>query len=235
MKSGRASKTAEHNALFRALDARGPDDVRIVGDRLARELPRRWRFRLVTVPARWRVGYGAVTKIIDRRWPGVRRDRAGAHPADRRDDRRAGGTTPQVVILGAGLDARSWRRRSSPVWPCSRSTTPTRSAASNCCSADTTSTPRHVHFMPNRLQPRAPRRHDDRRRVRPDDHRRVPLRRHDQLPLRAGGRRDLAMVARAAPGSQLIFTYINEDVLADHEPIRRCRTRSRHCDMPTSR
>ncbi len=35
MKSGRASKTAEHNALFRALEARRPPHERVVADLLA--------------------------------------------------------------------------------------------------------------------------------------------------------------------------------------------------------
>jgi methyltransferase (TIGR00027 family) len=108
MKSGRSSKTAEHNALFRALEARRPDDGRVVEDPLAEEFLS-WRFKLVTIPARWRIWRGAVTWFIDRRWPGVRPtviartrliDETIAEIVD---------TTPQVVILGAGLDTRAWR------------------------------------------------------------------------------------------------------------------------------
>jgi hypothetical protein len=51
MRSGRASKTAEHNALFRALEARRPVDVRVVDDLLAEGFLS-WRFKLVRAPAR---------------------------------------------------------------------------------------------------------------------------------------------------------------------------------------
>src|SRR4051812_19395863 len=108
VKSGRSSKTAEHNALFRALEARRPGEDRVIEDQLAEEFLS-WRFKLVTVPARWRLWRAAVTRFIDGRWPGVRPtviartrliDETVAEIVD---------TTPQVVILGAGLDTRAWR------------------------------------------------------------------------------------------------------------------------------
>ena len=61
MKSGRPSKTAEHNALFRALEARRPD--RVVEDQLAEDfLP--WRFKLVTIPGRWRGYYENIAAVL---------------------------------------------------------------------------------------------------------------------------------------------------------------------------
>jgi methyltransferase (TIGR00027 family) len=108
VKTGRASKTAEHNALFRALEARGPGQDRLVADELAEGFLS-WRFRLVTIPARLRPWRDTVTSRIDRRWPGVR-------PAVLARTRLIDETiadlvagTPQLVILGAGLDTRAWR------------------------------------------------------------------------------------------------------------------------------
>jgi methyltransferase (TIGR00027 family) len=108
VRSGRASKTAAHNALFRALEARQPSHQRVVTDQLAQGLLP-WRFRLATIPARWRAGHDTLTRIIDRRWPGVR---PTVLARTRLIDTIVGElapTMPQVVILGAGLDTRAWR------------------------------------------------------------------------------------------------------------------------------
>lgn len=108
MKTGRPSKTAEHNALFRALEGRRPDDDRVVADLLAEGFLS-WRFRLVTVPARWRVWRDPVTRFIDHRWPGVRPTVLARTRLIDETIAEIAPTTPQLVILGAGLDTRSWR------------------------------------------------------------------------------------------------------------------------------
>jgi methyltransferase (TIGR00027 family) len=106
VKSGRPSKTAEQNALFRALEARRPNPV--VEDRLAEAfLP--WRFKLVSVPARSRIWRDAVTSFIDSRWPGVRPTVIARTQLIDTTIAEIVGTTRQVVILGAGLDSRAWR------------------------------------------------------------------------------------------------------------------------------
>jgi methyltransferase (TIGR00027 family) len=214
VKSGRASKTAEHNALFRALDARGPNDARVVSDRLAEGFLS-WRFRLVTVPATWRVWHGAVTRIIDRRWPGVRPTVLARTQLIDGMIRELVGTTPQVVILGAGLDTRSWRLPELShvaVFEVDHPDTQRRKRLllrrHNLCAA-------HVHFIPTDFN----------------------LGRLDTAMTEAGfdptiptlflweGTTNylsaqavdatLRWCARAVEGSQLIFTYINEDVLDD--------------------
>lgn len=108
MKAGRASKTAEHNALFRALEARRPGADRVVADLLAEGFLS-WRFRLVTAPARWRVWRDAVTRVIDHRWPGVRPTVLARTRLIDESVSKMASSTPQLVILGAGLDTRSWR------------------------------------------------------------------------------------------------------------------------------
>jgi methyltransferase (TIGR00027 family) len=108
VKSGQPSRTAEHNALFRAIEARTPGEDRVVEDPLAEGFLS-VRFKLVAAPARWRVWRVAVTRLIDGRWPGVRPTViARTRLIDETIARIVAGT-PQLVILGAGLDTRAWR------------------------------------------------------------------------------------------------------------------------------
>lgn len=108
MQSGRASKTAEQNALFRALEARRPSALRVAGDRHA-ELFLSGPYRMVARAARWPLWNDVVTRFIDRRWPGVRPTvvaRTRAIDSLIVDQVTA---VAQVVVLGAGLDTRAWR------------------------------------------------------------------------------------------------------------------------------
>lgn len=108
MQQGRASRTAEHNALFRAMESRRPPDEQIVDDPCA-GLLLSWPYRMVAVTARWPTWNRVVTRFIDERWPGVRptviaRTRViDSMVADQIAE------VDQVVILGAGLDTRAWR------------------------------------------------------------------------------------------------------------------------------
>lgn len=102
MRSGVASHTAQHNALFRALERRLPRPL--FDDPWARRFLR-GRYRLLALlPA------GPLTRAIDRRWPGPR----GAVVVRTRyiDDavvRAAAQGLDQLVVLGAGLDSRPYR------------------------------------------------------------------------------------------------------------------------------
>jgi methyltransferase (TIGR00027 family) len=109
MRPGRASKTAEHNALFRALEMRAPERERLVADPFAAAFLT-WPLRLVDVAARSRVGrVGAVT-FIDRRWPGVRTSVvARTRLIDEMIADAIGVVSMQMVVLGAGFDTRPWR------------------------------------------------------------------------------------------------------------------------------
>lgn len=109
MKTYRPSRTAEHNALFRAIECARPPQHRIVNDWLARKFlgaP----FRLVALPSRIPIVYAFLCRYIDYRWPGSRTsviartrwidDRLVAALAD---------GASQVVLLGAGFDSRAYR------------------------------------------------------------------------------------------------------------------------------
>lgn len=102
MRPGQASRTAQHNALFRALERRLPQPL--FDDPWA-GLFLRGRYRLAAaLPAR------AVARLIDRRWPGPR---AAVCVRTRYFDdairRQCADGLDQLVILGAGFDSRAQR------------------------------------------------------------------------------------------------------------------------------
>jgi methyltransferase (TIGR00027 family) len=109
MRQGRASRTAEQNALFRALESARPAKERLFDDSLARAfLSASYALveRVASVPG----PRGLVAWIIDRRWPGVR---TSVVARTRLIDEAIGGVvdarTEQLVILGAGFDTRAYR------------------------------------------------------------------------------------------------------------------------------
>ena len=108
MRAGRPSRTAEQNALFRALESARPARRRLFDDPLAR--------RFLTWPLSLVGALGAVPGlrrvppwIIDRRWPGVRTSVVARTQLI--DDTIAAslGGIEQLVILGAGFDSRAYR------------------------------------------------------------------------------------------------------------------------------
>ncbi len=109
LEAERPSKTAEYVALFRALESARPVGARLFSDPLAGAFlsaPLRAALALSRVPGIGR----AVPAFIDRRWPGPRRwvvVRTLMIDAMTREALTEG--AEQVVILGAGFDARAYR------------------------------------------------------------------------------------------------------------------------------
>ena len=109
MQQGRASRTAEYMALFRALETARPAGARRCDDPLARAF---LSPGLATVAALARIPGAAdlVGRYIDRRWPGTRTSAvARTRWIDDALRRELAGGVPQLVILGAGFDSRAWR------------------------------------------------------------------------------------------------------------------------------
>jgi methyltransferase (TIGR00027 family) len=109
MRSGRASRTAEHNALFRTLEASFPPGIRLFDDPLAPTFLS-WPLAALRPLVRLPGGGRAVSKIIDGRWPGVRTSVAARTSLI--DDTLSAMTASQLgqlVILGAGFDTRPYR------------------------------------------------------------------------------------------------------------------------------
>ena len=108
MKPGEASRTAEYNALFRAIESSRPRNRRLLDDPLAREFLD--RSRLVYLLSRLPLIGRAIPFVMDWRWPGVRPSHIGR--ACWIDDRLQAALEKgidQVVILAAGYDCRACR------------------------------------------------------------------------------------------------------------------------------
>ena len=109
MREGRASSTAEQNALFRSLESALPASRRLFDDPLARNFltwPLSLVARLVVVPGLREM----VPWLIDNRWPGVRSSVvARTRLIDDVMATSLGGHIDQLVILGAGFDSRAYR------------------------------------------------------------------------------------------------------------------------------
>jgi methyltransferase (TIGR00027 family) len=108
MREGRASRTAEQNALFRALESSRPPHQRVCDDPLARHFLS-WPFTLVMGIAAIPGVSPVVCSYIDRRWPGVRSSVVARTRLIDDLIATALGDIEQVVILGAGFDSRAYR------------------------------------------------------------------------------------------------------------------------------
>ncbi|HJQ84655.1 MAG TPA: SAM-dependent methyltransferase [Candidatus Binatia bacterium] len=109
MREGRPSRTAELMALFRALETVRPARTRLFEDPLAAQFLGAL-FRTVLLLGRLPGGVDAITWIIERRWGGP----LGSGVCRTRyiDDALSAavrGGVEQVVLLGAGFDARPYR------------------------------------------------------------------------------------------------------------------------------
>jgi len=101
MREGHASRTAEHNALFRALESALPESRRLFKDPLARAFLT-WPFAVVTWLAVVPGLRELVPWFIDNRWPGVRSSVvARTRLIDDAIAASLGERTEQLVILGA--------------------------------------------------------------------------------------------------------------------------------------
>jgi methyltransferase (TIGR00027 family) len=109
MREGYASRTAEQNALFRALESSRPARERICEDPLARHFLT-WPLTLVTRIAAIPGVAKSVSSFIDRRWPGVRSSVvARTRLIDDVIVTALEKDIEQLVILGAGFDSRPYR------------------------------------------------------------------------------------------------------------------------------
>ncbi len=109
MKEHSPSRTAEHNALFRAIEwARRPSD-RIVRDWIAEEFLTP-SFRLVAKLCRNSICAALLCRYIDLRWPGSRTSLiARTRLIDDYVASAVANGISQIVLLGAGFDSRAYR------------------------------------------------------------------------------------------------------------------------------
>jgi methyltransferase (TIGR00027 family) len=108
MRAGQPSRTARQNALFRALEARRPAADRVADDPLAVKFLSP-EFQVLATVARVPPARRLIESVIDRRWPCVR---GGVVARTRLIDEAIVVALPkvqQVLILGAGFDSRAYR------------------------------------------------------------------------------------------------------------------------------
>jgi methyltransferase (TIGR00027 family) len=108
MRAGQPSRTADQNALFRALEARRPAPVRVADDPMAVRFLSP-EFRLLAEAARLPPVRRLLEMTIDHRWPCVRPGVVARTQLIDRVVMRELGAAEQVLILGAGFDSRAWR------------------------------------------------------------------------------------------------------------------------------
>ncbi len=106
-----ASATAEYMALFRALESTAPPEARLFDDPYATRFLRRSLGALVRLSG-WRLGRSLVRRALDALWPGARA--SGVARTRLIDDTLVAaaskGHFEQFVFLGAGFDCRAHRR-----------------------------------------------------------------------------------------------------------------------------
>ena len=218
MRSGRSSRTAEHNALFRALEASVPYGERLFDDPLAPYFLT-WPLSLLGHMAALPRCGRALSGILDRHWPGVR---TSVVARTRLIDDTLSSLVPenvsQLVVLGAGFDSRPYRLRCLQTVPVFEVDHPaTQNAKLNALSRVLGALPANVTFIPsdfNLMQLGSDMESSGY---------------HDSVPtvfLWEGVTNYLSEVAvdatlrwcaRAASGSKLLFTYIHSDVLVRPE------------------
>jgi methyltransferase (TIGR00027 family) len=213
MKEGQASRTAEYMALFRALESSLPAGRRLFDDPFAREFlgPRMALVaRLGTLPGLREL----VLRVIDRRWPGART--SGVARTRFIDDAVGAdeGQFEQFVVLGAGFDSRAYRLpglRKTTVFEVDHPDTLSRkrTALTRALGAF----PEHIRFVPTDFN------QDDLEQAMAAAGYRESAR---TLFLWEGVTNYLTEAAvdatlrwcsRAAPGSRLLFTYVERSVL----------------------
>ena len=215
MRADHASRTAEYMALFRALETARPPAQRLFADPYAaRFLDGQLRgiAELARLP---RVADG-LARLIDWRWPGARS--SGVARTRLIDDALAAALADgalQVVLLGAGFDARAWRLAALASVPVVEVDHPATGAAKRSRLGRAAVVQEHVRFAAI-------------------DFARQELAEVLVPPLYDAGARTffvwegvtnyldaaavdatLRFVSGAARGSQILFTYIDRAVLAD--------------------
>jgi methyltransferase (TIGR00027 family) len=214
MREGHASRTAEHNALFRALESSRPESRRLFTDPLARAFltwPLALVAQLAVVPGLREL----VPWLIDHRWPGVRSSVvARTRLIDDAIASALSAHSEQLVILGAGFDSRAYRLPGmSGITVFEVDHPATQSAKRKTLARVLPALPRHVRFVATDFN------QGDLESVMPAAGYRESVRTVflwegvTNYLTEAAVDTTLRWCSRAAPGSLLLFTYVHRDVL----------------------
>jgi methyltransferase (TIGR00027 family) len=224
MKEGQASRTAEYMALFRALETMRSADLRLCEDRFAMAFLRP-RLRLVVGLSRLRLAGTLIRAYIDHRWPGARTSAvARTRFIDDVAEAALNSGIEQVVILGAGFDARAYRIAAMTGVTVFEVDHPSTSAAKRTIvETALASIPRHVRFVPIDFnsQPLS----SEMEAAGYDRHRRTLFIWEGVTNYLTEDAVDatLRWCARAGGGTKVVFTYIHRRVLETPEAFHGTR------------
>jgi methyltransferase (TIGR00027 family) len=218
MRAGRASRTAQHNALFRALEAARAPRCRLVDDHLAAAFLG-WPYSFVARLAELPGAHALVPRFIDHRWPGVRT----ALVARTRliDDMIAAASAApfeQAVVLGAGFDTRGYRLAALRATTVFEVDHPDTQAAKRAALARALpALPPHVRFVPVDFQRDALAAAMEAAGYRATARTFILWEGVTNYLTEAAVDATLRWCAGAAAGSRLLFTYVHRDVLVRPE------------------
>jgi methyltransferase (TIGR00027 family) len=218
VREGRASRTAEQNALFRAIESALPEGRRIVDDPLAAAFLT-WPLSLVARAAHVPVLRELIPRFIDRRWPGPR----SCVVARTRliDDLIAASLedpVEQLVILGAGFDTRAYRLpglRGLRVFEVDHPDT--QAAKRRLLGRALPVAPQHVRFVAIDFKRSDLASVMDAAGYRESARSLILWEGTTNYLTEAAVDATLRWCARAAPGSRLLFTYVHRDILTSPE------------------
>jgi methyltransferase (TIGR00027 family) len=201
-------------ALFRALESARPPLVRLFDDPLARSFLRP-RLRLLASASRWPPAGRVITRLIDARWPGVHTSGvARTRFIDDAVEKALAGGVTQAVILGAGFDARPYRIAALSRAAVFEVDHPSTSAVKQAALARRLGRqPAHVRFVPIDFESQtlpeamAAAGYDAGRRTV------FVWEGVTHYLVEAAVDATLRFCAAAAPGSVVIFTYVDRDVI----------------------
>jgi methyltransferase (TIGR00027 family) len=216
MKAHRPSRTAEHNALFRAIEYARPPEVRVVNDAMASHFLSA-PFRLIALLSRHPTCRSLLCRNIDHRWPGSRTSLiARTRLIDDYLSSALKSGVPQIVLLGAGFDSRAYRITGTERTQFFEVDHPNTSAVKRThVIRSLGSLPSHVKYVAVNFQ------HDSVQTALEDAGFDPSVR---SLFLWEGVsnylteesvRQTLSFISSQAEGTQLIFTYVDEAVLSN--------------------
>lgn len=213
MREGRASRTAEQNALFRALESGQRSRRRLFDDPLARSFltpPLSLAGQLARLP-----GLRALLPwLLDRRWPGVRSSVVARTRLIDDEIAAALGQVEQLVVLGAGFDARPYRMPALQRLSVFEVDHPdTQAAKRRVLERALTRSPSHVRFVPCDFQSRDLGSAMAEAGYRASAPTFILWEGVTNYLTEAAVDATLRWCARAAPGSIVLFTYVHRDIL----------------------
>jgi len=214
MKEHRPSRTAEHNALFRAIESVRPPRERIVNDPMAANflgIP----FRLVALLSRIHVCRTLLCRYIDHRWPGSRTSLIARTRLI--DDCLTGALASgvrQVVLLGAGFDSRPCRLPGAHLARFFEVDHPNTSTIKKAhVTRSLGSLPAHVRFIPVDFQRQSVQRALEEAGFDLSSRSLFLWEGVSNYLTEESVRATLSFLCGLSPGTQLVFTYVDEAVI----------------------